>query len=44
MAISTKPELSVPIKLKTARDCYASTLRRTKVPKDDIGDMLGHSN
>ena len=44
LEISEKLELSVPLKLKTARDCYASTLRRAKVPKDDIGDMLGHAN
>jgi len=44
LEISEKLDLSVPLKLKTARDCYASTLRRAKVPKDDIGDMLGHAN
>jgi integrase len=44
LGISTKLKLSVPLKLKSARDCYASTLRRAKVSKDDIGDMLGHSN
>lgn len=44
LEISTKLKLSVPLKLKSARDCYASTLRRAKVSKDDIGDMLGHSN
>jgi len=44
LEISEKLELSVPLKLKTARDCYASTLRRAKVPKDDIGDMMGHAN
>ena len=37
-------KLSIPLKLKTARDCYASTLRRAKVSKDDIGDMMGHAN
>jgi len=44
LEISEKLELSVPLKLKTARDCYASTLRRAKVSKDDIGDMMGHAN
>jgi len=44
LEISKKLKLSVPLNLKSARDCYASTLRRAKVPKDDIGDMLGHSN
>ena len=42
--ISEKLNLSVPLRLKNARDSYASTLRRAKVSKDDIGDMLGHSN
>lgn len=44
LEISEKLGLSVPLKLKTARDCYASTLRRAKVSKDDIGDMMGHAN
>lgn len=44
LEISEKLNLSVTLKLQNARDCYASTLRRAKVPKDDIGDMLGHSN
>ncbi|MBN2883113.1 MAG: tyrosine-type recombinase/integrase [Clostridia bacterium] len=44
LEISKKLNLSVPLKLKSARDCYAQTLRRAKVPKDDIGEMLGHSN
>ena len=42
--ISEKLNLSVPLRLKNARDSYASTLRRAKVSKDDIGDMLGHAN
>jgi integrase len=42
--ISKRLNLSVPLKTDTARDCYASTLRRAKVSKDDISDMLGHSN
>jgi len=44
LEISRKLNLSVPLKLKTARDCYASTLRRAEVPKDDIGEMLGHAS
>lgn len=36
--------LSVPLKWKTARDCYATTLRRGGVSKDNIGEMLGHAN
>lgn len=42
--ISKKLKLSVPLKLKTARDCYATTLKRAGVSKDNIGEMLGHSN
>lgn len=42
--ISDQLELSVPLKLKTARDCYASFLRAKGVLKDDISSMLGHSN
>ena len=36
--------LSVTLKLKTARDCYATTLKRAGVSKDNIGELLGHSN
>ncbi len=36
--------LSGPLQLGKARECYASTLRRKKVSRDDIGEMLGHSN
>lgn len=42
--ISVKLNLSVPLKLKTARDCYATSLKRAGVSKDNIGEMLGHSN
>jgi len=44
LEISKKLTLSVPLKLKTARDCYATTLKRAGVSKDNIGEMLGHSN
>jgi hypothetical protein len=44
LVISNKLKLSVPLKLKTARDCYATTLRRAGVSKDDIGEVLGHAN
>jgi integrase len=44
LGISNKLKLSVPLKLKTARDCYATTLRRSGVSKDDIGEVLGHAN
>jgi hypothetical protein len=42
--ISDKLNLSVPLKLKTARDCYATTLKRAGVSKDQIGEMPGYSN
>lgn len=42
--IKEKLNLSRPLRLGTARDCYSSTLRRNKVPIDDISQMLGHSN
>ena len=44
LEISKKLNLSVPLKLKTARDCYATTLKRAGVSKDSIGEMLGHAN
>ena len=44
LEISNKLNLSVSLKLKTARDCYATTLKRAGVSKDNIGEMLGHSN
>jgi integrase len=36
--------LSVPLQLGKARDCYAATLMRNGVSRDDIGQMMGHSN
>ena len=42
--ITKKLNLSVPLQLKTARDTYATTLKRSGVSKDVIGEMLGHSN
>jgi integrase len=42
--LSQKLELSIPLKLQTARDAYSMTLRRAKVSKDDIGDMLNHGS
>ncbi|MBU1012054.1 MAG: tyrosine-type recombinase/integrase [Bacteroidetes bacterium] len=42
--IGKRLEISVPLMVKTARDSYATTLRRAGVSKDDIGEMLGHSN
>jgi integrase len=42
--LSKKLNLSVPLNLSTARDSYASTLMRMGKSRDDIGQMLGHSN
>ncbi len=42
--IGKKLNLSVELLTETARDCYATTLYRNGVPKDEIGEMLGHSN
>lgn len=44
LEINDTLNLSVPLKLKTARDCYANKLKRTGVSKDDIGEMLDHAN
>jgi integrase len=41
--ISKKLNLSVELLTETARDCYATTLYRNGVSKDEIGEMLGHS-
>jgi hypothetical protein len=30
--------------MKTVRDCYDTTLKRVGVSKDNIGEMLKHSN
>jgi site-specific recombinase XerD len=42
--ISKKLNLSIPLRIKNARDSYATTLNRAGVSKDRIGEMLGHSN
>ncbi|MBB6371139.1 tyrosine-type recombinase/integrase [Chryseobacterium shigense] len=42
--LSEKLELSVPLKLKTARDSYASVLKRSGVSIDKISEILSHSN
>jgi integrase len=42
--IKDELELSQPLRLGSARDCYASTLQRHKISRDDISQMLGHSN
>jgi integrase len=43
-SISEKLDLKVPLRLKTARDTYATSLYRLGAPKDQIGEMMGHSN
>jgi hypothetical protein len=42
--ISKKLNLSVELKLKAARDSNATTLKRAGKSKDEIYEMLGHSN
>jgi integrase len=42
--IQTKLELTTPLQLGKARDAYASTLMRNGQSRDDIGQMMGHSN
>ena len=37
-AISTKLNLSSPLKINKARECYATTLRRAKKPIDKISE------
>jgi len=40
--IRQKLNLSAPLLMSTARDCYASTLNRKGVPREFIANMLGH--
>lgn len=42
--LSKKLNLSVPLRTKTARDSYATTLKRAGVSKDRIGEMMDHSS
>ena len=42
--IRTKLKLPTPLQSGKARDCYASTLKRNGESRDDIGQMMGHSN
>ena len=44
LEVSNKLNLTVQLKLKTARDCCATTLKQAGVSKDNFGEMLGHSN
>ncbi len=41
--ISEKLNLSVELRLKTSRDAYATTLKRSGKSRDEIGEMMGHS-
>lgn len=42
--ISQRLQLSITLQLKTARDSYATVLRRKGVSIDIISEMLSHSN
>lgn len=42
-AITTKLNLSSPLRLNKARECYATTLSRAKRSIDKIGEAMGHS-
>ncbi len=42
--ISNKLNLPLEVKTSSARDCYATSLRRKDVSIDKISEMLGHSN
>lgn len=42
--IEKKLQLSLPLRLKSARDCYATSLDRAGVQITNISESLGHSN
>jgi len=42
--LTDKLNLSVPLTLETARDCYATCLLRSGVSIEKISEMLGHSS
>ncbi len=42
--IRAKLNLSAPLLMATARDCYASTLKRNGTAKENIGEMMGHAD
>ncbi len=42
--IGAKLELSQPLNLGSARDCYANTLEKNNTDIKKISQMLGHSN
>ncbi len=41
--LSKRLNLSVILKIKSARDCYASTLKRAGISIDVIGENMGHA-
>ena len=43
-AIKDRLNLSVPLLMSTARDCYAMTLKRNGVSREFTSDSLGHSD
>lgn len=42
--LTEKLNLSHPLRINKARECYATTLRRAKKPIDRISDGMGHSS
>jgi len=42
--IGKRLNLSVTLRMSTARDCYAMTLKRNKVSREFTADSLGHSD
>lgn len=42
-SIDERLNLSVPLKMKTARDCYNNVLKRAGWDQNTRGDMMGHS-
>ena len=44
LSLSSRLNLSIILKTQNARDVYATVLRRSGVPIDQISEMLSHSN
>jgi len=42
-SISSRLKLSVPLKMKTARDCYNNVLKKAGWDQNTRGEMMGHS-
>ncbi|NCC55645.1 MAG: hypothetical protein EOM11_09230 [Erysipelotrichia bacterium] len=42
--IGLKLKLPISLNLSTARDAYATSLKRSGIPTNAISEMLGHSN